>query len=62
VIGCILRDFQFDAENYKSFIDAQDHLHKNVGRRRTLVSMGTHDYDTIKVIIIIIIEFLFMRE
>ena len=34
--------------NYKSFIDAQDHLHKNVGRRRKLVAIGTHDYDTIK--------------
>lgn len=46
-MGCILRNITFDEQNYKSFIDAQDQLHKNVGRRRTLVAIGTHDYDTI---------------
>ncbi len=39
---------KFTEENYASFIDLQDKLHSNIGRKRTLVSMGTHDYDTIK--------------
>jgi phenylalanyl-tRNA synthetase beta chain len=35
-------------ENYNSFIDLQDKLHQNLGRRRTLVSIGTHDLETIQ--------------
>lgn len=33
---------------YNSFIDLQDKLHQNIGRKRSLVSIGTHDLDTIK--------------
>lgn len=33
---------------YESFIDLQDKLHQNIGRKRTLVSIGTHDLDTIQ--------------
>lgn len=47
-VCAILRDVKFTEENYASFIDLQDKLHSNIGRKRTLVSMGTHDYDTIK--------------
>ncbi|KAL9935462.1 hypothetical protein V8E36_005810 [Tilletia maclaganii] len=46
--GAILRNVTFTPENYASFIDLQDKLHQNLGRRRTLVSMGTHDLDTIQ--------------
>ena len=35
-------------DSYNSFIDLQDKLHHNICRKRTLVSMGTHDLDTIK--------------
>ena len=35
-------------DSYNSFIDLQDKLHHNICRRRTLVSMGTHDLDTIQ--------------
>lgn len=38
----------FTQDAYDSFIDLQDKLHHNLGRRRTLVSFGTHDLDTIK--------------
>ena len=38
----------FNQDSYDSFIDLQDKLHHNLGRRRTLVSFGTHDLDTIK--------------
>lgn len=44
----VLRGIQFTQESYDSFIDLQDKLHQNLGRRRTLVSIGTHDLDTIK--------------
>lgn len=40
-----LFDFQ---TSYNSFIDLQDKLHHNLCRRRTLVAIGTHDYDTLK--------------
>lgn len=48
VVGAILRDFTFDEEVYKSFIDLQEKLHKNICRERRLVSIGTHDLDTLK--------------
>lgn len=48
VVSAILRNFTFDKEIYASFIDFQDKLHHNLGRKRTLVSIGTHDLDKIK--------------
>lgn len=48
VVACILRNIKFDDQSYNSFIDLQDKLHQNICRRRTLGSMGTHDYDTIQ--------------
>ena len=44
----ILRDINFTDEMLKSFMDLQDKLHNNICRGRKLVSMGTHDLDTIK--------------
>lgn len=46
--GAILRNIKFTPQSYASFIDLQDKLHQNLARRRTLVSMGTHDLDTIE--------------
>jgi phenylalanyl-tRNA synthetase beta chain len=48
VTAAILRGIKFTPENYATFIDLQDKLHQNLARRRTLVSMGTHDLATIK--------------
>ncbi|KAH0830923.1 phenylalanine-tRNA ligase, beta subunit [Fonsecaea monophora] len=48
VSGAILRNINFDQARYESFIDLQDKLHQNLARQRTLVSIGTHDLDTIK--------------
>lgn len=48
VSGAILRNIKFDEARYESFIDLQDKLHANLARQRTLVSVGTHDLDTIK--------------
>jgi phenylalanyl-tRNA synthetase beta chain len=48
VVAAILRNITFTQESYNSFIDLQDKLHENICRRRTLVAIGTHDYDTIE--------------
>ena len=44
----ILRNIKFTRERYESFISLQDKLHQNLARQRTLVSIGTHDLDTIE--------------
>jgi phenylalanyl-tRNA synthetase beta chain len=46
--GAILRNIKFDDTRYASFIDLQDKLHQNLARQRTLVSVGTHDLDTLQ--------------
>lgn len=38
----------FTQDSYNSFIDLQDKLHQNICRKRTLVSIGTHDLDTVQ--------------
>jgi phenylalanyl-tRNA synthetase beta chain len=48
VVCAVLRNVTFTESSYKSFIDLQDKLHHNICRRRTLVSIGTHDLDTIE--------------
>eukprot|EP01017_Pseudomicrothorax_dubius_P029113 TRINITY_DN3506_c0_g3_i3.p1 TRINITY_DN3506_c0_g3~~TRINITY_DN3506_c0_g3_i3.p1 ORF type:complete len:593 (-),score=188.34 TRINITY_DN3506_c0_g3_i3:161-1939(-) len=47
VVGAVLRNVKFDQDSYDSFIDLQDKLHHNIGRKRTLVAIGTHDLDTV---------------
>ena len=44
----VLRNIKFTKERYESFISLQDKLHQNLARQRTLVSIGTHDLDTIE--------------
>ncbi|KAF2757913.1 phenylalanyl-tRNA synthetase [Pseudovirgaria hyperparasitica] len=46
--GAVLRNIKFTKARYESFISLQDKLHQNLARQRTLVSIGTHDLDTIK--------------
>mmetsp|Transcript_17496 Transcript_17496/g.31588 ORF Transcript_17496/g.31588 Transcript_17496/m.31588 type:complete len:586 (+) Transcript_17496:10133-11890(+) len=48
VVGAILRNIKFTPDTLRSFLDLQDRLHQNICRKRTLVAIGTHDYDTIK--------------
>ncbi|KAH7144059.1 hypothetical protein EDB81DRAFT_516751 [Dactylonectria macrodidyma] len=48
VAGAILRNIKFTKDRYESFIALQDKLHQNLARNRTLVSIGTHDLDTVK--------------
>ena len=47
VVCAVLRDITFDEERYKSFIDLQEKLHKNICRERKLASIGTHDLDSL---------------
>ncbi|KAG5875533.1 hypothetical protein JTB14_021584 [Gonioctena quinquepunctata] len=47
-VAGILRNIKFDKNRYNSFIDLQDKLHMNLARKRSLVAIGTHDYDTVK--------------
>ncbi|KAF1360725.1 phenylalanyl-tRNA synthetase [Lizonia empirigonia] len=46
--GVILRNMEFTQARYDSFIALQDKLHQNLARQRTLVSIGTHDLDTVQ--------------
>lgn len=48
VVAAVLRNIKFNQMSYNSFIELQDKLHENICRKRTLVSIGTHDIDTIK--------------
>ncbi|EGG21107.1 phenylalanine-tRNA ligase [Cavenderia fasciculata] len=48
VVCGILRNVTFNQDTYQSFIDLQEKLHANICKKRTLVSIGTHDLDTIK--------------
>ncbi|KAI8053026.1 hypothetical protein BDF22DRAFT_728864 [Syncephalis plumigaleata] len=48
VVAAILRNVTLDDFRYNSFIDLQEKLHQNICRKRTLVSIGTHDLDKIK--------------
>ncbi|KAM3175140.1 hypothetical protein ACTXT7_009090 [Hymenolepis weldensis] len=48
VVGAILRNITFTERSFASFIDLQEKLHQNIGRKRSLVAIGTHDLDTLK--------------
>ncbi|KAK2869676.1 hypothetical protein FQN49_003122 [Arthroderma sp. PD_2] len=48
VAGAVFRNIHFDQARYNSFIGLQDKLHQNIARQRTLVSIGTHDLDTLQ--------------
>jgi phenylalanyl-tRNA synthetase beta chain len=43
-----LRNVKLTQARYESFIALQDKLHQNLARQRTLVSIGTHDMDSLK--------------
>eukprot|EP01053_Blabericola_migrator_P010403 Blabericola_migrator_1__10402@NODE_587_length_7461_cov_69_370571_g434_i0_p1_GENE_NODE_587_length_7461_cov_69_370571_g434_i0NODE_587_length_7461_cov_69_370571_g434_i0_p1_ORF_typecomplete_len554_score139_59tRNA_synthFbeta/PF17759_1/6_7e32B3_4/PF03483_17/2e27B5/PF03484_15/4B5/PF03484_15/3_2e14PhetRS_B1/PF18262_1/2_1e16PhetRS_B1/PF18262_1/1_3e03_NODE_587_length_7461_cov_69_370571_g434_i037855446 len=47
-LAAIFRNVKLDEAAFRSFIDLQDKLHQNIGRRRTLVAIGTHNLDVIQ--------------
>ncbi|KAG4300834.1 hypothetical protein PCANB_002894 [Pneumocystis canis] len=48
ISATILRGLHFTKNRYESFISLQDKLHSNICKNRSLVSIGTHDLDTIQ--------------
>lgn len=46
-VAATLRNVTFNSHVYDSFIELQEKLHQNICRKRSLVSIGTHDLDTI---------------
>ena len=48
MVAAVLRNINFTEAIYDSFIDLQDKIHNGIGRRRQIVSMGTHDMDTVQ--------------
>nr|GEV34263.1 phenylalanine--tRNA ligase beta subunit, cytoplasmic-like [Tanacetum cinerariifolium] len=48
VVCAGLRGITFNEARYNSFSDLQNKLHQNTCRQKTLVSIGTHDLDTIE--------------
>eukprot|EP01100_Stratorugosa_tubuloviscum_P004184 TRINITY_DN2039_c2_g1_i1.p1 TRINITY_DN2039_c2_g1~~TRINITY_DN2039_c2_g1_i1.p1 ORF type:complete len:572 (-),score=233.52 TRINITY_DN2039_c2_g1_i1:125-1840(-) len=48
VVCAVLRDVHFDEESFASFINLQEKLHQNICKKRKLVSIGTHDLDTVE--------------
>ncbi|EPY23080.1 phenylalanyl-tRNA synthetase beta chain [Strigomonas culicis] len=47
IVCAVLKNIHFTERSYNSFIDFQEKLHSGLARRRTLVSVGTHDLDKI---------------
>mgnify|MGYP000892797077 CR=1 FL=1 len=48
LLGALVQNVNMDQNLYNSFIDLQDKLHQTIGRRRSIVSIGAHDFDTIE--------------
>lgn len=46
-VCAVLRGVNLTQARYDSYIALQDKLHQNIGRRRTLLAIGTHDLDTL---------------
>ena len=47
-LAAILTNMTFTDDSLRGFMDLQDKLHNNICRGRKLVSMGTHDLDTVQ--------------
>lgn len=47
VAAAILRNVTLDDVSFASFMSLQDKLHANIGRKRSLVAIGTHDLDAV---------------
>lgn len=48
LVGAVVRNIHFNQDLYNSFIDLQDKIHQNIGRKRAVVSVGTHDLDKLE--------------
>lgn len=48
LVGAVVKNLEMNQDVFDSFIELQDKIHQNIGRKRSLVSIGTHDLDTIE--------------
>merc|ERR1740124_365293 len=48
VVGAVLRNFKMTQRVYDRFIEIQEKLMFNIGRKRSIVAIGTHDLDNCK--------------
>jgi len=48
VVGAVLRNFKMTERVYNRFIEIQEKLMFNIGRKRSIVAIGTHDLDACK--------------
>ncbi|TGZ55489.1 hypothetical protein CRM22_010398 [Opisthorchis felineus] len=47
VVAALLRNVKLDEASFNSLIDLQEKLHQNICRKRSLVAIGTHDFDSL---------------
>ncbi|CRG99916.1 phenylalanine--tRNA ligase beta subunit, putative [Plasmodium relictum] len=48
VVGCILKNMNIKENVYNNIIELQEKLHHNIGKKRSILAIGIHDYDKIK--------------
>ena len=44
----IIKGIEFTESSYKLFIDIQTDIHQTIGKKRTVATIGTHDYKSVK--------------
>ncbi|WBY57618.1 phenylalanine--tRNA ligase beta subunit [Plasmodium yoelii yoelii] len=48
VVSCVLKNIKMNDQIYNNIIELQEKLHHNIGKKRTVLAIGIHDYDKIK--------------
>ncbi|SBT71146.1 phenylalanine--tRNA ligase beta subunit, putative [Plasmodium malariae] len=48
VVSCVLKNIKMTENVYNNIIELQEKLHHNIGKKRTVLAIGIHDYDKIK--------------
>ncbi|SPJ10797.1 phenylalanine--tRNA ligase beta subunit [Plasmodium sp. DRC-Itaito] len=48
VVCCVLKNMNINESVYNNIIEIQEKLHHNLGKKRSVLAIGIHDYDKIK--------------
>ncbi|CRG96098.1 phenylalanine--tRNA ligase beta subunit, putative [Plasmodium gallinaceum] len=48
VVSCALKNMKINENVYNNIIELQEKLHHNIGKKRSILAIGIHDYDKIK--------------
>ncbi|KNG74772.1 hypothetical protein PFMG_00954 [Plasmodium falciparum IGH-CR14] len=48
VVCCVLKNMNINDSVYNNIIEIQEKLHHNLGKKRSVLAIGIHDYDKIK--------------